>query len=280
MFQYATIKALARDCIPILDTKLLRNDTKRQFSLGPYRINAKILDSTLLKRSGRIRRILARLGFRTGDLVRYPFEALVYREDDSNGCFDPNVLQQRGPIVLHGYFQSERYFQNIADTLREELSQINGSSAIFRSIGEEIKRQETNSVSIHIRRGDYESEPKTNAFHGLLEGEYYREAILRIQKQVANSRYYIFSDDPRVACQLLPSNLDYTMVSGRNIRDIEELMLMSFCKHHIIANSSFSWWGAWLGSRGGTTVAPRRWFAQQSQSSIRDRFPSKWEVIG
>jgi hypothetical protein len=280
LFQYATGRANSGPSKPVLNLRLLRRDTKRRLALDAYPIRAHILDSSALRPPGRLRRWAARAGWRTGSLRLYPFDAPVYREDDSRGCFDERVTAQQAPVVLLGYFQSERYFAAIAPELRAELVPLRTPCTAYLHMERTIRDAGTASVSVHVRRGDYASDPKVLAFHGLLGPDYYGPALALLRAQVNAPHLFVFTDDPPAAAALLPPGLAATMVSGRGLTDVDELALMSTCRHHVIANSSYSWWGAWLGAPEGMTIAPRRWFAQPSEAAIRDRFPAHWHVVG
>jgi hypothetical protein len=132
------------------------------------------------------------------------------------------------------------------------------------------------SVSLHIRRGDFVSNRKTNEIHGVLPLEYYYEAIRLITNQVRNPEFFIFSDDiPWVRENLLvPKKVNFVEHPTSN-RDYEDLILMSNCKHHIIANSSFSWWGAWLSQNPvKRVIAPREWY--RIVIDTRDLLPEEW----
>ena len=136
------------------------------------------------------------------------------------------------------------------------------------------------SVSVHLRRGDYASDPHTLAFHGVLGNDYYAAALDAVRRAVPDPQLFVFTDDPAAVAALSPLGLPVTLVSGQGLSDLAELGLMARCTHHVIANSSYSWWGAWLGIGDGVTVAPRRWFAKPSEAAIRDRFPAHWHVVG
>jgi hypothetical protein len=118
------------------------------------------------------------------------------------------------------------------------------------------------------------------AVHGLLGPDYYGAALALLRAHVPAPHLFVFTDDPPAAAALLPAGMPAKMVSGRGLSDVDELALMSTCRHHVIANSSYSWWGAWLGTPEGLTITPRRWFAQPSEAAIRDRFPAHWHVVG
>src|SRR6202030_3632130 len=130
------------------------------------------------------------------------------------------------------------------------------------------------SVFMHIRRQDYVG---LQHFHGLLPVEYYREALKLIRSvRGLDTKVFVFSDDQVWCRQNLPQ--DFRFVTGTNMW--EDMRLMASCKHAILANSSFSWWGAWLGDnqQGRTVVAPRRWFTSPDVDD-RDLVPSRWLKI-
>jgi hypothetical protein len=118
-----------------------------------------------------------------------------------------------------------------------------------------------NSVSLHIRRGDYVSNPVTSAFHGICSMSYYKRAVTYLIEHWTDLHVYVFSDDIKWAKNHLVLNHPCEFVSGRFfIPDYVEMELMRHCKHHIIANSTFSWWAAWLSeNRFKTVIAPENW---------------------
>ena len=282
LFEYAAGRATAKAAHAelSLDLRLLCRDSKRRLTLGAYPIRAQVMNSSQLRPPGRLRRWAARAGWRTGSLRQYPFDAPMFEESDAAGCWDSRVAALRSPVVLRGYFQSERYFSAIAADLRGELVPLRAAGETYLRLASAIHRAGPASSSLHVRRGDYASDPVVLAFHGLLGTEYYGPALALLRSRVPDVQLFVFTDDPSAAATLLPPGLAATFVSGQGLTDVDELALMSACCHHIIANSSYSWWGAWLGRPEGLTIAPRRWFAQPSDASIRDRFPAHWHVVG
>jgi len=137
-----------------------------------------------------------------------------------------------------------------------------------------------NAVCVHIRRGDYVSNPTTNQFHGNCSLEYYRPAMGIMALKVEDPNYFIFSDDPEWASDSLKGASSMTTVDHNKAdRNYEDLRLMSLCKHHIIANSTFSWWGAWLCKyTGKIVIAPRRWFRDELLNTS-DLIPTGWKRI-
>lgn len=175
---------------------------------------------------------------------------------------------------LFGYWQSERYFKNYEDVIRSDFS----FKAPLAGRNTEIATamMSSNSVSLHIRRGDYVSNLKANAMHGVCELTYYKLAIEYIEKHVCNPNYYIFSDDIEWAISNLKLDGSATFVDhnvgGGSYLDMQ---IMSMCKHHIIANSSFSWWGAWLiPGAEKIVIAPKKWFASAVDTS--SLLPPRW----
>ncbi len=172
------------------------------------------------------------------------------------------------------YYQVETYANRIETHIQKEFTLKQPLSLEGKQILLNI--QKSQSVSIHIRRGDYVTDPKTHAYHGVCSPEYYVNAIKHITEVVGESpHFFIFTDDIIWAKKHL--NLEnVTFVSGNGLPDYEELMLMSACKHNIIANSSFSWWGAWLNKNTKKIViAPKEWFAHR-QKNDTDIVPSSW----
>ena len=132
------------------------------------------------------------------------------------------------------------------------------------------------SVSLHVRRGDFVNNPQTFSHHGVCEPGYYREAIGKIKEQHTDLEVFVFSDDMDWAKANITTDLPVTFVNGAGRQDFEDLYLMSLCRHNIIANSSFSWWGAWLNPNPEKiVVAPARWFNDKN-TDTKDLLPPEW----
>lgn len=190
--------------------------------------------------------------------------------------FVPNVLNQRGNVYLDGYFQSEKYFIDYEKEIREDFKPIElseGAKVWLQKISED-----SGSTSLHVRRGDYVTH---KTLGNICTKEYYNRAIKKISEQVDNPSFFIFSDDIEwVRSNLnLPPDAEY--VSSQELADYEELIIMSSCGHNIIANSSFSWWGAWLNPNPKKMVlAPARWAHRpESMLTNRDIVPESWVKI-
>jgi hypothetical protein len=176
---------------------------------------------------------------------------------------------------IDGYFQSERYFKDNASEIRNEYTLKNPFSGNATSLKSTIEHTD-NTVSLHIRRGDYVSDKKTNTFHGVLPLSYYEAAINLMTEKIGAHTLFVFTDDPTWVADEFSLSKNFILASRLGSIDYEELLVMSSCKHHILANSSFSWWGAWLNPHKDTTViAPRNWFANQSLNT-KDLLPEHW----
>jgi len=193
-------------------------------------------------------------------------------------AFDPEVLKSPDDVYLEGYWQSEKYFASTEGLLRREFTIRQSLSGRNQEMAARIAG--CNTVSLHVRRGDYVSNPNASRVHGLCGADYYQAAVRRIAEIVPQPHLFVFSDDPEWAARNLHLDHPMTIVTGNDTqRDYEDLHLMSLCKHHIVANSSFSWWGAWLDTNPDKIViVPARWFARE-QHDTRDLFPPAWQVI-
>lgn len=197
-----------------------------------------------------------------------PETSSLYRE--AGFSFDSHALRAPHPnTTFVGYWQTEKYFDTVlvrhAFTLRNTPSQ--------RSLGvaEDINRARP-SAFIHIRRGDYLT-PTTAAYHGSPSMEYYRAGMQHLRAAYPDTRFFVFSDDP----EWCRANFEDCVVVDHNLTaPHEDLWLMSQCNHAVLANSSFSWWGAWLGDLQPNRIVltPQRWFAADINTS--DLVPERW----
>lgn len=184
-------------------------------------------------------------------------------------------------IRLKGDFQSDYYFKWLRADLLNEFS-----FPELDTRNEQIKQailKTENAVSIHIRRGDYLTS-KYRDIYSSVNLQYYKNAIEALLKQTSLQHIdcYLFTDDVSwVKENFLFEKLKITFVEGNEDKDSwKDMALMSFCRHHIIANSSFSWWGAWLSQRQGITMAPRYWFMPGTYTyNINELIPDNWKII-
>lgn len=188
--------------------------------------------------------------------------------------FWPGLFDVASDSYLVGYWQSEKYFQSYASLISNDFT----FAVPLKDKNEEAAQEiaQVDAVSLHVRRGDYISNSKTNATHGVCSLEYYMAAIRYISQKVENPYYFVFSDDIAWARENLKIQTPCQYV-GHNLgaSSFNDMHLMSLCKHHIIANSSFSWWGAWLNPRlSKLVVAPKKWF--NNGANTGDLIPVGW----
>jgi hypothetical protein len=262
MFQYAIGRALSLkwhsdlyiDITQLIDPPY--HITPRSYELDKFNIKAAIAPKDLLKRVALSRKDLLRVGFQRIFNRGIVFKCITEQTID----FDSRIPDLPDNVYLLGFWQSEKYFLGISDVIRNDFHILPTPSISNQKILDMI--QECNSVSVHVRRGDYVTNPKTRKKFFICDEEYYQKAIEIILKQIEKPHFIVFSDDPVWAQNHIIPDAPVTYVShNKGKQSYEDLRLMIQCHHHIIANSSFSWWGAWLGKKEGqVVVAPNRWF--------------------
>ncbi|MBN12512.1 MAG: alpha-1,2-fucosyltransferase [Opitutaceae bacterium] len=197
---------------------------------------------------------------------------------EENFHYSPQVLKIKNDAYLSGYWQSYKYFKKYWDKISAEFNPKNSLCDTALKYKREIST--CNAVSLHIRRGDYLTNERVNMFHGLCSIDYYKSAIKVIKDDVLNPCFFVFSDDLEWAIE------NFSILEGvkfvklpKATADYEEMFLMSYCKHNIIANSTFSWWGAWLNRNAKKNViAPSKWFTDP-EIDTSDLFPPTWRVL-
>ncbi len=187
-------------------------------------------------------------------------------------------IEKSNNIYLDGFFQSEQYFLS----KRKELLSVFKFPALDKN-NQAIRNKiiaHSNSVSLHIRRGDYLKE-EVKKYHGILDQKYYDSAIEIIKKKYNDVHFYVFSDDENFAKEKYGDSENFTIIEGNTKEAWKDMALMTYCKHHIIANSSFSWWGAWLSTyKDSINIAPKKWFNPElANFNIDDFVPSHWIKI-
>lgn len=272
MFQYAAGRglALARDEPLVLDLDWYHrspgSSTARVYELHRYPIAARIA-SPLGRLSYRLR--TSRFGARHAWLQH---GWTIHREAGFD--HDPSVQRLRGHVYLDGYWQSARYFENAAEAIRAELTPTQPLGARDGAVLELIR--ERPSVSVHVRRGDYVSNVSATASHGTCTPEYFDRASNIVASRVPGLRFFVFSDDMAWSRATLhfPGTTTFVDHNGPDTA-FQDMRLMSLCDHHIIANSSFSWWGAWLDPKPHQiVVAPQRWFTDGRPTNTL--LPADW----
>jgi hypothetical protein len=198
----------------------------------------------------------------------------LVREKESDHQFDPSLLQSAADSVIFGYFQSPLYFQGIEELLRIELATDGlGLEAGYEDLAEKLRA--AHSVAVHVRRTDYVNNPNVV----LLGLNYYQRAMDRMRESVPNARFFVFSDDPSWCQQILKASDTEVLTHSDPFNPLLDLHLMSLASHHIIANSSYSWWAAWLGKKPGQQVfMPDAWF-KHIAAPIGDKQCAGWEIV-
>lgn len=276
MFQYAAGRHLA--CIHNVPLKLdlswfaddMSRVTPRSYALGPFSIHAEQATD----------QEIALLYEPQPGRIRDFFNSLnpCYRKTHiraRNFHFDPAILLLPDNICLDGYWQSEKYFSNIAPIIRSDFTVRSEPEGRNQEVAAAING--SNAISIHFRRGDYVTDAKNVARYGVCSIDYYRRAVELVTLRIERPHFFVFSDEPTWARDhfTIPHTMTVVDHNGPD-RAHEDLRLMSLCRHHIIANSSFSWWGAWLNPRSDKVViAPSIWFNEPSFDTI-DLLPASW----
>lgn len=270
MFQYTIGRnlALKNNTKLKLDVTELEQDKLRDYELGIFNISGSIasrLGMMFIRKCSRgiISRILE------------PHYLYIQEKDR---YFDASILEKKGNIYLDGYWQSENYFKDIRNIIIKDFMIRCEPDKKNKSMLEKIEN--SNSVCIHVRRGDYISNKKISDIHGTCSLEYYHNAVKIIEKKVSNPTFFIFSDEPQWVKANLKIKYPTIYVDiNKPEKGYEDLRLMSNCKHFIIANSSFSWWGAWLSNNPDKIIcAPKRWFVSMCEGDIVPKYWIRVEV--
>ncbi len=276
MFQYAAGKALALTHNTDLKLDLSwfdaisKGDTVRTYDLSCFSLpeesiatakELKMLKNTLIP--PRVVKVIKSF---------YPsFQKNIIVEKHFH--YDPNFWESPVNGYLRGYWQSYRYFDSFSEHIRKDFTFKLPMDTKNQTLSEFIST--ASSISLHIRRGDYVSDANINTFHGTASLDYYYKAVEYISQSCKNPAIFIFSDDMKWVKENLTLPYPTTYID-HNTMAFEDMRLMSLCKHNIIANSSFSWWGAWLNNNPEKIViAPKRWFNQTSIDTS-DLIPDNW----
>ena len=196
----------------------------------------------------------------------------ITREKHYN-VYEKSLLTKSGNVCYEGYFQCEKYFEEIKDKIRKDF-QFKQQPHELVKIRQEIENIKC-PVFIHIRRGDYVTLDKNNVVHWLCDMSYYQKATSFFKKKYPDCTFIVFSDDTEWVTENL--KIDYPFKIYSNTPQQNDMYLMSVCKHGICANSSYSWWGAWLiDNPEKTIVAPTPWFESNKKTDI---IPENWITI-
>ena len=274
LFQYALGRSLALSTnSPLyLDLSYYQyqydTDTPRTFKLDRLGLTYTRLDTSPYRYLSKVARLLP---------ARW-LKPVIQLISEPHFHVDPAVLTARASVIsLSGFWQSERYFAAHADQIRRDLTAQPRTGHLVSAYKNAIQRADV-PVSLHIRRGDYVTHPTFSRAFGFIGLDYYRAAIEQLASRFPTLSLFVFSDDPAWVADNFRANVPVVSVvnTGPNA-DLDDLYLMRHCHHHIIANSSFSWWGAWLNPRPDkVVVAPRHWFRDKPDWNTTDLLPAGW----
>lgn len=269
MFQYALGRSLSLECHKklLLDLSHLvnqpKNEVPRKYELDIFNINAKTTLSPLELDSPKL--FLSRTK---------PYKLI----NERGFPFKPEILKLSDYSLLDGYWQCERYFIRYEDQIRKDFAFKKPLSKQKQLFLDEILKV-SNPISLHVRRGDYVNHKASNSFQGLAGLDYYNRAVSEIVRKIEQPHFFVISDDQNWCKSNIKFNYPTTFVDSSSGPNYEDMLLMSRCQHHIIANSSFSWWGAWLNpSSEKIVIAPKNWFKEKS-ADASDIVPSSWTKV-
>lgn len=275
MFQYAVAYAQKQKVFIDLRYLLKNNKTTETFTKRDFELT--LFPNLKYERYGLLQKIIFR--------IRCEWQAFPGKKSKSPFVVEQTgseyvAIPQKSDMYLNGFFQSERYFVQ----MREEILnvfQFPELDPINQQIAGQIQSS-SHSVALHIRRGDY-LKPEALEIHGVLPLEYYSEALQIIYRKTPSSgrRIILFSDDPEFARQNFQHLENAIFVEGNENAGWKDMALMSLCRHHIIANSSFSWWGAWLSKQPDPiNIASKNWFNPNTTNfDIQVFIPENWLTL-
>lgn len=194
----------------------------------------------------------------------------------SEKCAFPDALKKGKSVYADGFWQTEKYFKDIEQIIRRELTLRHAPDTRHEQMISLMK--DTESICLHVRRGNFLI-PQYNKHHGICPPDYYERAVKAITKKIKKPHFFIFSDDMTWVKENLSLDFPttYVDINGPE-KDYEDIRLMSSCKHHILANSSFSWWGAWLSNNKSQIVFYPSKIVRKNWN-MQDFAPKKWNRI-
>lgn len=271
LFQYALGRnlTLTKHLKVKYDLSWFAEQKKRQYELDIFNTQVAFAEPKEVKK-------LKKSGKKGGylNIIRdllFANDSIYIKEKHFN--FEPEILNIQPPAYLEGYWQSEKYFNEIAQQIRQDLTLKNPLTPA--KIGQIPKTSDSQTISLHIRRTDYLA--GSNGLYHICPLDYYYAAIKEIIRTQKNIELVVFSDDIDWVKTNLKTEYPAVFISGN--KSYEDLTLMSLCQHNIIANSTFSLWGAWLNPNPNKIViTPKNWFTDPTMNT-RDLIPNSWIKI-
>jgi hypothetical protein len=276
MFQYALGRKLALllHTDLKLDKTLYDNYPHHAYSLNPFFVIQNFVTPDEVASTLKYRRKPGKIWYLYNKIIANSKKYFTEKRFE----FDPDVLALPDGAYIDGYWQTEKYFKDIEDTIRKDFTLRVPLTPESNQVLESIKS--SNAISLHIRRGLYVTHPVFSAHHGSCSDEYFGTAIDYIAKRVSNPHFFIFSDDHEWTREHIKPPYPTTYIEHTSVQtDYEDIILMSNCKHHILANSTFSWWGAWLNpSHEKIVIGPADWFrgVRAKKYNTKDILPPSW----
>jgi hypothetical protein len=274
MFQYAAAKSLAIRLNTSLSVDLYALMKKTQATVRPYELEIFNTGDVSGTSSAKAKFVTKARPFIQKH--RLFFQKCGIFTDTYAILYQPVFETIKGNIIMSGYFQNEKYFKDIAETIRQNFSFRNPLTGKNAEAARQMAGKQ--SVSIHIRRGDYLNANARSNFV-IPDKTYYESAIKYITNQIEDPEFYIFSEDFEWIRENINIERPVAFIDWNKGKDsYRDMQLMSLCKHNIIANSSFSWWAAWLNSNiNKTVIAPGQWFREEQKNKLLDGFfPEGW----
>lgn len=276
LFQYAVAKTIAlNNGVPMkMDLSFFKDYKWHEYSLAPFNIDENFATleecmALLEPKFSFIDKVIRKIGASN--------KPIHYKLEEKGFAFDSTILEEKPSKYMIGYWQSEKFFEPIKEIIQKDFQVKIPPSQENKKILDIIL--ESQSICIHIRRGNYVSDETINNFHGTCSMEYYNAAISYMKSKIVNPKFFVFSNDITWSKEHLDFEGDKVFVDLNDDKtDYEDLRLMQNCKHQIIANSTFSWWAAWLNENPEKIViAPKQWFAnEEMQAQTQDLIPESW----
>ncbi len=271
MFQYAAARSLSirKKKQLYLDHSFLEKQTTGLYTERKYELNAFNIKAKRAQKAHLLPFLLIKKYTSIQPIIPYTY----FKEPYFN--YSTELIKHQNNIYMDGYWQTEKYCIETEKQIRDEFQFVKPLAGKNKVCAEQITN--CNSVAVHIRRGDYVANQLVNSTHGTCSIEYYQNAINLLKEKIENLNFFFFSDDPQWATQNFGTLENSYFINNNNADDsYYDLHLMSLCNHFIIANSSFSWWGAWLGKYANKIViAPEKWL-NSSIHNTNDVIPSAW----
>lgn len=260
IFQFAAAYTLAKqqNINLIIDTTYLSRDSFRKYELHNLNLEYRVINSNLKRRLFIFFNLIStlRLPIKFFEVEEFKFKSV---QNNNNRL-----------LIMDGYFQNTKYFSDSKDDLIHFFNINYDKCEILNNI------KNTESVALHIRRGDYVNNSKTNQIHGICNLEYYNRAL----SFFSDHKYiiYIFSDDIEWVRKNIKLTNQHHFISENTESDFQEFILMKNCKNFIISNSTFSWWAAWLANNHNKKViCPKNWFKDENLNQLsKSLIPQDW----